>query len=169
MNAETAPLTAPAPVPADASAAPGGAPAPRPVVQGLFQGLGDEARLLGSRCRGCSALYFPRSLGCRNPACTDREIEDTSLPRSGTLYSYTVQSYRPPALFRMDDWSPYALALVDLPGGLRVMGMLTDGPVTALRIGMPVELTTEALYRDEAGCEVHTYKFRPCDSGKAAA
>ncbi len=137
---------------------------PRPVAEGLFQGFGDAARLLGSRCLGCGSLYFPRSLGCRNPACSDRRVEDAALPREGTLYSYTVQSYRPPGLFRMDDWAPYVLALVELPGdagGLRVMGMMTTCQSEHLRIGMPVTLTTEALYRDEAGCEVHTYKFRP--------
>ncbi len=145
---------------------------PRPVAEGLFQGFGDAARLLGSRCRGCGSLYFPRSLGCRNPACSDRRVEDIALPGAGILYSYTVQAYRPPGLFRMDDWAPYVLALVDLPGdagGLRVMGMMTACHVEGLRIGMPVSLTTEALYQDEAGCEVHTYKFRPAAAEGAAA
>ena len=120
---------------------------PRPVAEGLFHGFGDAARLLGSRCRGCGSLYFPRSLGCRNPACNDRHVEDAALPREGTLYSYTVQSYRPPGLFRMDDWAPYVLALVDLtgdPGGLRVMGMMTARQSEDLRIGMPVTPPTRA-------------------------
>ncbi len=181
--------TTPSPSPAHAAdaAAPGAGPAAssRPVADGLFEGLGDHAHLLGSRCLGCGCLYFPRSLGCRNPACNDRRVEDARLPRTGTLYSYTVQAYRPPALFKMDAWAPYALALVDLgtaagsepasdaassqATGLRVLGMLTACRVEDLRIGMPVELTTGALYRDEAGQDVHTYKFRPVMAEGAAA
>jgi uncharacterized protein len=135
--------------------------AQRAVAEGLFEGMGSEARLLGSRCLGCGASYFPRSAGCRNPACRDRRIAPVALSRVGTLYSYTVQSYQPPGLFRMDDWAPYPLGLIELPEGLRVMAMLTGCEVSELRIGMPVEMTTETLYRDESGCEVHTYKFRP--------
>ena len=83
----------------------------------------------------------------------------------GTLYSYTVQAYRPPALFRMDDWAPYAIALVELPEGLRVMGMLTGCRHDEIRIGMDVELTVEPLYRDEEGREVLTYKYKPVAAG----
>ena len=117
---------------------------------GLFQGFGDAARLLGSRCLGCGSLYFPRSLGCRNPACNDRRVEDAALPREGTLYSYTVQSYRPPGLFRMDEWAPYVLALVDLngdAGGLRVMGMMTACRAEDLRIGPDIVKANVESYR----------------------
>ncbi len=135
--------------------------AKRAVAEGLFEGMGSDARLLGSRCLGCGASYFPRGAGCRNPACRDRRITPVALSCVGTLYSYTVQSYQPPGLFRMDNWAPYPLGLIELPEGLRVMAMLTGCGVEELRIGMPVEMTTEALYRDDSGCEVHTYKFRP--------
>ena len=43
---------------------------------------------------------------------------------SGTLYSYTVQRYQPPPIFALADWAPYALGLVDLGQGLRVLGMV---------------------------------------------
>lgn len=46
------------------------------------------------------------------------------LPSAGTLYSFTVQRYQPPPLFRIDDWSPYAIEVVDLEDGLQVMGMI---------------------------------------------
>jgi uncharacterized OB-fold protein len=50
---------------------------------------------------------------------------------------------------------------VELTNGLRVMGMLTGCALDDIRIDMPVELTVEALYRDETGREVMTYKFKP--------
>ncbi len=132
-----------------------------PVARDLFQGEGADTRLIGSRCSSCGTHYFPRSLGCRNPQCHDKAIGDALLGPYGILYSYTVQIYRPPALFRMEPWEPYAIGMVELPQALRVMGMLTGCPMDAIRIGMAVELTVETLYRDEQNREVLTYKFCP--------
>jgi uncharacterized OB-fold protein len=132
-----------------------------PVVQGLFEGQGDSTRLLASRCRGCGSVYFPRSLSCRHPRCTDKHPQDILLGPQGTLYSFTVQAYRPPALFAMDAWAPYALGLVELPEGLRVMAMLTGRAPQDWRIGEAVALTTGSIYRNEEGHEVLTYQFRP--------
>lgn len=140
-----------------------------PVALGLFDGQGNQTRLLASRCRGCGTPYFPRSLGCRNPQCADKHLEEVRLGPQGTLYSYTVQTYRPPALFVMDNWAPYALGLVDLPEGLRVLAMLTGRAPGDWRIGEPVQLTTEALHRNAQGVDVLTYKFRPATPEGAPA
>ena len=132
-----------------------------PVARDLFLGDGADTRLIGTRCNSCGTHYFPKSLCCRNPQCHDKVIEDALLGPGGSLYSYTVQIYRPPALFRMEPWQPYAIGMVELAQGLRVMGMLTGCPLGAIQIGMALELTTEPLYRDEQNRDVLTYKFRP--------
>lgn len=143
--------------------------ASRPVAAGLFEGRGRAARLLGSRCTGCGAAYFPRTAACRNPRCDDPRAQDAPLSAAGTLYSFTVQAYRPPPLFRMDDWAPYAIGLVDLPEGLRVMGLLGGRAPQDWRIGEPVVMDTVALYRDEQGAEVLSYRFVPADAATGAA
>lgn len=86
---------------------------------------------------------------------------DAHLSRRGSLYSYTIQRYRPPPPFACEPWAPYALGLVHLPEGVRVMGMLTGVALDAIRIDMPVELVSEALYQDAQGQSVLTYKFAP--------
>jgi hypothetical protein len=131
------------------------------VAEDLFRWSSNGAALVGSRCSGCGSHYFPKSLSCRNPDCDSKSVEETLLGRRGRLHSFTVQSYRPPALFRMDPFEPYAIGLVEIPEGLRVMGMLTGCALDEIRIDMPVELTVEALYTDERGREVLTYKFAP--------
>jgi hypothetical protein len=138
-----------------------------PVVQGLFEGQGDSTRLLASRCRGCGSVYFPRSLSCRHPRCTDKHPQDILLGPHGTLYSFTVQAYRPPALFVMDDWAPYALGLVELPEGLRVMAMLTGRAPQDWRIGEAVALTTGVLSQGSEGQAIVTYQFRPLAAATA--
>lgn len=135
-----------------------------PIAPGLYQERDDGVYLLGSRCTGCQHHYFPRALNCRNPACRNKAVVDALIGPSGTLYSYTLQAYQPPALFRMNPWQPYVIGLVDLPQGLRVMGMMTGCKPQEVHIGMPVRLTTEALYHDEQGHAVLTYKFMPLPS-----
>ena len=140
-----------------------------PVAQGLFRGEGRDARLIGSRCAGCGAHYFPQSAGCRNPACTDGRMTEALLSPRGVLYSYTVQSYRPPPLFRLEPFAPYAIGLVELPEGLRVLGMLAGCPLESIRIGMEVELSTGTLYRNDAGQDVLTYQFVPAGGSGSAS
>ena len=132
-----------------------------PVAEGLFEWSGSKASLIGTRCASCGTHYFPKSLSCRNPNCKDKKVEDALLGPTGKLYSYTVQEYQPPPLFKMDSWAPYAIGLVELPQGLRVLGMLTGCRSDQIRIGMDVELTVEPLYRDDQERDVLTYKFKP--------
>ena len=131
------------------------------VAKGLFEGVGDEAHLLGTRCSGCDTHYFPQSLSCRNPRCTEKRLEVTPLSRQGRLYSYTVQHYRPPPLFRCEPWAPHAVGVIELPERLRVMAMLAQIDLAALSIDMPMMLTVVPLYLDEAGHPISTYAFKP--------
>jgi uncharacterized protein len=141
---------------------------PVPVARDLFTWSDGGAALIGTRCTGCGTHYFPKSLSCRNPGCARKAVEDVHLGRRGHLYSFTVQSYRPPALFRMEPFEPYALGLVDLPEGPRVLGMLTGRDPSEIRIGMPVRLVAEALYTDDSGRAVLTYKYAPVPEGEAS-
>lgn len=135
------------------------------VAEGLFEVQPEGPRLIGSRCASCDTLYFPVALSCRNPHCAEKCIEPALLPNHGALLSYTIQHYQPPPPFRMDNWQPYAIGLIDLGAGVEVMGMLTGLPIDAIRIGMPLRLVVEALYTDAERGAVATYKFAPADAG----
>ena len=131
------------------------------VAEDLFRIDEVGTALLGSRCAGCDTTYFPQAVSCRNPECERKELEVTTLGRTGTLFSWTVQHYQPPALYRVDDWQPYAVGLVELPEGLRVLAMLTGAPPGEIPIGEPLTLTTVPLYRDDEGRDVLTYAYAP--------
>lgn len=137
------------------------------VVEGLFVDA-PEPRLVGSRCRGCGVVYFPQSPNCRNPSCSAKQPERVLLASAGNLLSFTIQRYRPPDIFRMDHWAPYAIGLVDLGDGVRVMGMLTGIAFDDIRIGMPLVLVIETLFVDAIRGSVTTYKFAPSSDGKAS-
>jgi uncharacterized OB-fold protein len=133
-----------------------------PVVEGVFAETADGPRLVGSRCTACHTPHFPRSPVCRNPSCGSQDVADAEFGPAGTLWSFTIQHYKPPPPMRFDDpFLPYGIGLVDLPGGLRVLSMMSASDPERLKIGMDVELVIEALYHDDGGNEVVTWKFRP--------
>ena len=133
-----------------------------PVVEGLFEWPSTEPRLLASRCKKCGSLAFPKRPFCTNPDCeTKREnIEVVKLDKKGTVYSFTYQIYQPPEPFKMDDFKPYAIGMVDFPEGLRIWGMFTRKE--NLKLGMAVETTVGKLYEDDKN-EYITWMWKPID------
>jgi uncharacterized OB-fold protein len=132
-----------------------------PVAEGIFTINEKGVSLIGTRCISCGNHYFPQAISCKNPRCNEKRVEKVLLSKRGKLYSYTIQYYLPPPPFRMESKGPYAIGLIELPEGIRVMGMLTGLDFEEIKIGMEMELTLERLYVDEKGNEVVTYKFRP--------
>lgn len=137
-----------------------------PAIDGWFT-TGPEPALLGSRCATCGIVSFPRlSAGpgfCRNPACSGEEFEQIELSRRGTIWSYTDAQYQPPPPYvsRTDLYQPFALAAVELPEGLVVLGQVADGyGVADLRVGAEAELVVETLYADDTGDRT-TWRWKP--------
>jgi uncharacterized OB-fold protein len=140
-----------------------------PAVEGWFT-TEDEPALLGSRCTACGTVFFPKeSQFCRNPACSGESFEELALSRRGRVWSYTDAQYQPPPPYisRTDPYVPFALAAVELPEGIVVLGQVADGyGVADLRVGTEVELVVEPLYADEAG-ERSIWRWKPV-SGEAS-
>ena len=125
-----------------------------PAIAGWFR-EDPEPALLGSRCTSCGTVAFPKAKEfCGNPACDGTEFEEHALSSRGTVWSYTDAQYQPPAPYipASDPYVPFALAAVELPEGLVVLGQVADGyGVDDLRVGAPVELVIETVYRDDDG------------------
>lgn len=125
---------------------------------------GAEPALVGSRCAECGTIAFPRETSfCKNPACSGEEFADVELSRRGTVWSYTDAQYQPPPPYvpTSDPYEPFALAAVELPEGLVVLGQVAEGfGVADLTVGAPVELVVEPLYTDESGTRT-IWRWRP--------
>ncbi|HEY8527875.1 MAG TPA: OB-fold domain-containing protein [Acidimicrobiales bacterium] len=124
-------------------------PAMAPAIDGWFT-TGDEPALIGTRCRACGSVFFPREEAfCRNPRCAGTELEETTLSRRGRVWSYTDARYQPPPPYvpRTDPYEPFAIAAVELEEeGIVVLGQVADGyGVDDLAVGVPVELVVEPL------------------------
>ncbi|MBR7673855.1 OB-fold domain-containing protein [Streptomyces daliensis] len=110
---------------------------PRPVVNrdnaGFWEGVARH-QLLIQRCDACAALRFPWLPGCN--ACGSQDWSTVAASGSGTVFSYVVMHHPPFPAFD----PPYAVALVELAEGVRVLGGVTGVPYDKVRIGMAAEL-----------------------------
>ena len=124
----------------------------RPAMEGWLTLDPAAPRLLGTRCRACAAVFFPKETAyCRNPGCGGGEFDEVPLSRRGTLWSYTDNRYAPPAPYvAADPFVPYAVAAVELADEkLVVLGQVAPGVrVEDLEVGMEMELTLGTLYSD---------------------
>jgi uncharacterized OB-fold protein len=98
-------------------------------------------RLVGGLCADCAGVMFP--LRSRCPACASAAVERLLLPDRGTLWTWTVQGFEPPsppyAGSTGDEFVPFGVGYVELPGVLRVESRLLGDP-RELEIGMELEL-----------------------------
>jgi uncharacterized OB-fold protein len=128
--------------------------AARPIAPDVLT-TGSPARLIGGRHRASGRIVFPL------PQDT-QSYERIELPSRGTLWSYTVQRFRPKSPYRGDEpFQAFGLGYVELPGALIVASRLTEIDFRELRLGLPLELTTTVAHHDEDGTAVYTYAFRP--------
>jgi uncharacterized protein len=114
--------------------------------------------LLLPRCTACERVFWhPRP---RCPHCGSDRIEWTRSGGKGVIHTYTVvrQTTDPHFKTRL----PYAVAMIDLDEGVRLMSNIVDTPLDVLHIGLRVEVVFEA-----AGTDLAIPLFRANTSAKA--
>ena len=123
-----------------------------PIAAGLWT-TGADPQLIGGRRKRDGEIVFPLPGG---DAAADYDA--VPLSRSGTLWSWTIQSFRPksPPYTGPDEFTPFALGYVELPGEVIVEARLTR--TTALTIGMAMRL--EIIPLDAARS---TFAFSPLE------
>jgi uncharacterized OB-fold protein len=115
-------------------------PIPTPETQHFWDGTkAGELRL--QRCDACDHVYFPPRPFC--PACASRKVSVFPASGKATLYSYVI-NHRPAA---PGFTPPYAIAVVTLEEGPRMMANILDCPQTpeALVLDMPLKVKFEKL------------------------
>ncbi len=125
-------------------------PIPTPETQAFWDGA-REGELRLQRCGDCSKVYFPARPFC--PACSSKSVNWFKASGRARLFSYVI-SHRAPPGFE----APYAIAVVELEEGPRMMTNIVDCDQTpeALELDMPLEVAFE-----KATDEITMPLFRP--------
>ena len=109
-------------------------PDPTPETMHFWEGMRlGELRL--QRCGECRHTYFPPRPFC--PKCASRKVAIFNASGHATLYSYVIHHRRAPGFT-----PPYAIAVVELSEGPRMMTNIIDCPQTpeALQLDMPLTI-----------------------------
>jgi uncharacterized OB-fold protein len=113
---------------------------PEPPVSEVSAPFWDATRsqqLVMQWCVTCDeVVFYPRAV-C--PRCLGDQLEWRPARGTGTVYAVTVD-HRPP-----EDESRYAVALVDLDEGARMMTNIVGCDPDSVTIGMPVTVSWERL------------------------
>ena len=130
---------------------------PRPLPEGErdlapFFAAAKGHRLVVQRCTGCGALRFPPRELCSG--CLSTEATWVPVSGRGEIYSFNVmhQVYHPGFAAEV----PYAVVLVKLAEGPKMISNVVGIDAHAVRIGMPVRVVFEQL-----SDEVTLPKFTP--------
>jgi len=100
-----------------------------------------EQRFVLPWCTGCErAVWYPRTT-C--PSCFGSAIEWRDDTGEGTVYAVSV--HHRPGPGRDPNDGPYAVVLVDLDAGVRMMSNVVGCPTEAVTTGMRVTVAWEPL------------------------
>ena len=132
---------------------------PFKVVNPDFFAMGQNGPVVvGSKCRSCGRVYFPKKTICVD--CWQKgNMDVVPLSRRGRLSLFTIATQSLLGLA-----TPYACGYVDLPEGVRLFSLLTDCEPfeEKLRLDMEVEMVIEKMMTNDFGEDIYAYKFRPC-------
>jgi len=111
--------------------------------------------LIGSKCKKCNYVAFPRKVVC--PACiSNGSMEEIELSRSGIIDTFSILHVAAPGFS-----VPYAVARINLPDGPMVFSMMNlPQSGRSFEVGDKVELVVGRIREDEKGDEIIGYKFQ---------
>ncbi len=119
---------------------------------------GEEAHLIGYRCRACGETYLANFKRVVCIKCFERDLETIALGRIGELFSFTIVHQSVPGVS-----VPYVAAVVSLPEGPFVRATLVgcEPKPGALQFGMKLEMVIEKVRVDALGNDIIAYQYRP--------
>ena len=136
-----------------------------PIAEGLFTWPADKPALLASRCKQCGIAAFPVAESCM--ACSGQEVTVEELPSRGTLWTWTIQRFMPKTPYHSNEtaetFQPYGVGYLELPGGVRVEGRLTENDPDKIQIGMTMDVVFDTWRTEENGDEIISFFFKPVD------
>ena len=117
----------------------------------LWKGL-KEGKLFLQHCQDCNHIQYYHQAICRE--CLGENLVEKEASGRGLVYSYSVV-YRAPGPAFKDD-TPYAVVLVELEEGPRMISSMVDVAAEDVGFDMKVEMVVEPI-----NAEISLPRFRP--------
>jgi hypothetical protein len=108
-------------------------------------------KIMSTVCKKCSQKYYPPQADC--PACMSSDMEWKELKGEGMLVTFT-KIYVAPDHFAVQQplmpfssvaLEPSPIGLLEVEGGLRVMGWIPKGDLKKIRVGMKMRAAPQTL------------------------
>ncbi len=132
-------------------------PLPVPTIdtQGYWHAV-NEGRLVFQRCLKCGELrFYPRAFCV---SCLSDELIWELASGRGRIYTFTICHI--PGNPAMAEKIPYAMAMIDLDEGVRMLAGIIESQLSHIHIGAAVEVVFERLTPD-----LSLPQFTLCKSG----
>lgn len=131
----------------------------------------ERYRLVGSKCRSCSTLWWPGRKVCGN--CNSRDMEDYQFSHTGEVYVHhygQLAWYVPPLQGFEVYGGSRVLAVVKLPENVYVGGTdIVDCPPEQVLDGMKVRMVLRKLRREQNGNWQYGYMWVPTNPPVSAS
>jgi uncharacterized OB-fold protein len=122
-----------------------------PAPHAIYREQNEVIRMLGMRCTGCGMVQYPAQRVCVRCQAKDQSEPVRMTDGGGQLFSYSMD------YVAATPDVPLLHGVVDFEVGGRAMMMVTDRDLSAVHIGMPLELTFRKFSESDG---VHTYLWK---------
>jgi uncharacterized protein len=121
-----------------------------PIAEGLWTQAA-QPQLIGGRLPSGKIVFpFPEGDAAR-------DVEPYALSRSGKLWSWTSQEFKPKEPYDgPEEFVPFLIGYVELPGEVIVETRIVDAKLADLKLGMAMEFVVAPFDATRS-----TYAFRP--------
>jgi uncharacterized OB-fold protein len=136
----------------------------KPVQVGLFHmpaSPEDKPYLIGSKCRECGLISWPKRPVC--PSCIrDDTEEEIALSTRAKLITFSLIGQQPKGFMYN---IPFIQGNIQLPEG-PILYTVVEGDANTLKLGQEMEVFLDKIAEDEEGNDIICYKFKPVEEYK---
>ena len=108
-------------------------------------------RIMATRCKKCGKTYYPPVADCSN--CMQSDMEWKQISHEGILATFT-KIHVPPEHFAVRQslmpfssiqFEPCPIGLLEVEGGLKIMGWMPKADVKKIKVGMKMKAMSQVL------------------------
>jgi len=110
-----------------------------------------EGKIMATLCKKCGRKYYPPRADCEG--CMENDMEWSPVGGEGNLVTFTKIyvppdqfAVRPPLMpFSSLQFDPCPIGLLEVEGGLRIMGWIPKVDLKKIRVGMKMKALPQTL------------------------